>query len=72
MDTEYEDVKFCKDCRWFKRELGGDMRCTHSKAKITTLDIVEGKLTTDHLYCSAMRTKGGVCGEEGRLWEAQG
>lgn len=61
--------RFCKDCRWFRRDMDGLHVCLHSKARIETQDLVEGEIVTDMLYCSSMRVKGGVCGQEGRLWE---
>lgn len=61
--------RFCKDCRHFQRDHDGLHVCLHSKARIETQDLVEGKIVTDMLYCSSMRVKGGVCGQEGRLWE---
>ena len=61
--------RFCKDCRYFQRDHDGLHVCRRSKARIETQDLVEGKIITDQLNCSSMRVKGGVCGQEGRLWE---
>jgi len=67
--SESSQPRFCKDCRHIQRELGGTFICRHSRASITVTDLVEGVITTEPLECSSMRVRGGICGEEGRLWE---
>lgn len=60
--------KFCKDCRYFKHDDDGLHRCLHERATIKTTDLVMGEIIVENLACHAMRTRGGVCGEEGSLW----
>ena len=61
--------RFCKGCRHFYPTTDKKHRCCHESATVRTMDLVEGEIVTDMLYCSSMRVKGGVCGQEGRLWE---
>ena len=64
-----DNLRFCKDCHHFQRELGGTSICRHPQASITVTNLVEGVITTEPLECSSMRVRGGICGEEGRLRE---
>lgn len=66
--------KFCKDCKWAKREkLFDDLRCQHPKVIETEIDWVYGEVKRYGMRCSSQRqdlsyTK---CHPEGTLWEAK-
>jgi len=70
------DLKLCKDCKWYKKNLlehlltfGGD-RFDTCHNPVLSRNLVTGKSNGGH-FCDIMRKTYGGCGKEGKYWEAR-
>ncbi len=71
-----KDAKFCKNCHWcINPPFCPDpefARCTNPERSINTLDLVDGKRTSDRYishYCMEERMQSGFCKPQGLFWE---
>jgi hypothetical protein len=63
MGMKEEEVKLCKDCKWYKY----DCDCQNSKSK--KIDLVNGDIT--YQSCYTMRMPFCLCDINGKFWEAK-
>ena len=74
-NTLNDNVKFCKDCKFFKKDFLPQIKfghCTHFPYQPSDDYLVDGVKDTSpssYYYCGTARSSERMCGEEGKFFE---
>jgi len=72
--TSGQDEKFCKDCKFFKKDFFTETKyghCSHFPNEPTSNYLVDGykdESPTSYYYCSVARSSDRMCGPEGKYY----
>lgn len=76
--NEKDNVKICKDCKFFKKDFHSETRfghCSHfPNEPINNYYLVDGfkdTSPTSYNYCSVARSSDRMCGPEGKYFESK-
>lgn len=69
--------KFCKDCKFFKKDFFTETKyghCSHFPFQETDNYLVDGfkdESPTSYYFCSTARSSDSMCGKEGKYYESK-
>ena len=73
-----EKIKFCKDCKFFKKDFSTDTKfghCSHFPIQETNnyylVDGFKDTSPTSYHYCATARSSERMCGQEGKYFESK-
>ena len=76
--VQNQDEKFCKDCKFFKKDFNTDTKfghCSHFPTEpINNYYLVDGykdTSPTSYHYCATARSSDRMCGPEGKYYETK-